>query len=318
MRGAKLTASLKRKLSKVYYDIKNPAGYGSARRLKRAFPSVSLSVINQWLQSQPTYTRHRYRRLRYKTNKIYAIGINDSWQADLLDLPALKKFNNNYRYVLVVIDVLSRYLFAVPIKNKTTGEIIKAFREIFKSRVPLKIFSDRGREFNSRAFKKFLKSRGVNIYFSSSQFKASLAERVIRTIKEQIYRVITRTGNKNYLKYLPSIISAYNNRIHSTIGVAPAKVNVWNESAVWDRLYGHSQGKREKNLPLTVGDKVRLAIAEEAFRKTYKGTFTEEIFVVDQVIRREPPVYRIKDLKGELIEGTFYANELQKVIEPED
>ena len=37
-----------------------------------------------------------------------------------------------------------------------------------------------------------------------------------------------------------------------------------------------------------------------------------------QRIPRSPPVYRLKDYDGELIEGVFYGNELQKVVKTDD
>lgn len=310
-----LTPLQKKQLEKVYYTISHPASYGSPQRLKAAFPKITLKDIKIWLEGQTAYTRHRYRKLKFKTNQVYAASINDCYQADLLDLPKLKKFNNNIRFILVVIDVLSRFAWAIPLKNKTTLEIIKAFKQIFKTNIPLKIVSDQGREFDSKAFRAFLKPYNVKLYFAVSQNKASLAERLIRTIKDTIYRIITNTGNKKYINHLQSIMSAYNSRIHSTTGVAPKDVTVENESLIWNKLYGQDE-PRKKNELLKKGDYVRLAIATEAFRKIYTGTFTPEIFIIDRVIKRNPTVYKVRDMNGEIITGSFYASELQKVTLP--
>ena len=75
-----------------------------------------------------------------------------------------------------------------------------------------------------------------------------------------------------------------------------------------------------KPFSLKVGDKVRLSNKRTAFSKDYKGTFTREVFEVYKRFRRYPRfdinLYKVKDLAGELIEGTFTQNELQKVELP--
>ena len=40
--------------------------------------------------------------------------------------------------------------------------------------------------------------------------------------------------------------------------------------------------------------------------------------MVVQCIGRVPPVYKLRDVAGELLEGTFYSQELQRVSKPMD
>ena len=62
-----------------------------------------------------------------------------------------------------------------------------------------------------------------------------------------------------------------------------------------------------------VGDTVRVSKHKLTFEKGYETNWTEELFIVTECIPRDPPVYRIKDLLNEPIQGTFYAQELQRV-----
>ena len=62
-----------------------------------------------------------------------------------------------------------------------------------------------------------------------------------------------------------------------------------------------------------MGDPVRLAINRSRFCKGYLPSWTEEIFKINQIFRGNPPYYKIEDYNGEIIEGTFYAEELQKI-----
>ena len=42
------------------------------------------------------------------------------------------KQNNNYKYILTVIDFLSKYSWCYPLKNKNSNEIINSFKDIFE------------------------------------------------------------------------------------------------------------------------------------------------------------------------------------------
>ena len=118
------------------------------------------------------------------------------------------------------------------------------------------------------------------------------------------------------MEALPDFLYSYNNRPHSAIyPFSPAHVNVHNQRAVHEIQYGdylHSECKKHK---YQIGDKVRIASYRNVFRKSYQDTtFTRELFEIVDTLQTNPPTYKLKDLKeGELIEGTFYEEELQRV-----
>ncbi|GBM20213.1 hypothetical protein AVEN_216637-1 [Araneus ventricosus] len=61
------------------------------------------------------------------------------------------------------------------------------------------------------------------------------------------------------------------------------------------------------------GDTVHISKAKLTFEKGYETNWTEELFTVSECVKRNPLVYRVKGLLGEDIQGTFYAQGLQKV-----
>ena len=69
---------------------------------------------------------------------------------------------------------------------------------------------------------------------------------------------------------------------------------------------------------LKVDDTVRISKYKNIFAKGYTPNWTEEVFIVTEIIPRIPAVYRIKDLNNETVEGVFYESELQKVIKEDD
>jgi len=97
-------------------------------KLKQKTPSQ----IKAWLETQDAYTLHRPLRKRFPRNPYTVNNINDVWEMDILDLTSLKKYNNNYRYLLQVIDVFSKYLHSVPLRTKTGKEVAAALESIFR------------------------------------------------------------------------------------------------------------------------------------------------------------------------------------------
>ena len=79
---------------------------------------------------------------------------------------------------------------------------------------------------------------------------------------------------------------------------------------MWDILYGNDVEKRVR-FKFQVGDRVRISKVK---RKSYLPNFTEEMFTVYKRVARQVPVYKLKDDAGEILDGTFYEPELQKII----
>ena len=93
----------------------------------------------------------------------------------------------------------------------------------------------------------------------------------------------------------------------------PSDVNHTNESIVWERFYVDEASKLVK-YKFSVGDQVRISKARRTFRKGYLPSWTEEVFTITKRIRRKSLVYKITDYHGDELEGTFYEQELQKII----
>ena len=78
---------------------------------------------------------------------------DEIWSADSVDMQAFSSFNKGFEYVLTVIDVFSKYAWAVPIKDKSAASVTKAFEQITSDRIPKKLWVDKGKEFYNTTFK---------------------------------------------------------------------------------------------------------------------------------------------------------------------
>ena len=249
-------------------------------------------------------------------------GIDHLWQVDLSDVSSIKEHNDNHRFLLFVIDAFSKYAWVRPLKDKTAATLTIIMKDILErtGRRPLHIMSDKGSEFVNRSFKTMLKTFDVHFYTSQNEeTKAAVVERLQRTFKNKMFRYFTDRGTLRYLEVLQDLMTSYNETHHTAIDMAPADVDWKVDDAVRSRLAKKWKNTVQKETSkIKVGDSVRIAIARAPFRKGYLPTWTEEIFTVVEKKMTRPITYRLKDYGGDLLEGTFYDQELQKVPSEKD
>ena len=130
-----------------------------------------------------------------------------------------------------------------------------------------------------------------------------------------MWRYFTRHQTWPYIDILQDLVRSYNKTPHRSIGMAPLWVNANNQEKVWQRLYGHDG----KGVPkLYMSDRVRVSKYKGTFKKGYETNWSEEMFTIREVHPTDPPVYRLRGDLGEVLNGTFYELELQKVSVPVD
>ena len=150
---------LERMVSKTYYDFSNPGSYGGLERLYKA-TGVPVKKLKSIMRKNLIYSLHKPVRIRYTRNTTVANSINHQWAADLADMKNLSGYNKGVKYLLTVLDVLSKYAWVVPMKNKTGAEQKRAFESIFKEwRKPLRLQTDKGSEFYNKSLQEYLKQK---------------------------------------------------------------------------------------------------------------------------------------------------------------
>ena len=244
---------------------------------------------------------HKPIRHKFKRRRVLVYNIDDIWTADLMDEQKLSKYNKGYRYLLTVIDTFSKYAYVVPLKTKSSQEVIDAFEKLFHGHHPNKLWTDEGTEFKNTKFKQFLKENNVELYHVYNEGKASIAERFNRTLGNMIARHLTATNSKNYINVLQKLIDDYNNRTHSSIKMTPHEAtNPENRDIVFNNLYKNYDPVSTENPKFKVGDRVRIYAYQYKFDKaTTTPRWTKEIFVISDIKMTDPITYKITDLNGD-------------------
>jgi hypothetical protein len=264
-----------------------------------------------------------------KRNTVTVAGIDAQWDMDLADMANVAKENKGVRFLLVMIDIFSRFLWVRPLQSKKGEEVAKAIRDIFQEgRQPTMVRSDQGMEFCAKVVQTMLGEAGVQHWVTQNQVKANYAERVIKTIKSKIFRYMLEQGNHRYIDHLQDFVISYNASKHRSLGRPPQDVKTDNESEVRldQYLLKHpikkeiktekKKRKRKKKSPYKykIGNEVRLSYTRSLFDREYQQKWTGEVFKVrGRYMRDGIPVYQLEDLMADPIEGTMYSEELQPV-----
>lgn len=249
---------------------------------------------------------------KFRKRKVVANAVDDIWAADLVEMQRFTRQNKGYKYLLMIIDVFSKYGWIVPLKNKTGLSVTAAFKTLFEDQTPSKLWTDDGKEFYNKDMNNLLEKHNIKIYSTKNEEKASVVERWNRTIKRNMWKYFTANNTHKYLDILQPLVDKYNNTYHHSIKCTPKEArDPQKHTHVLQALYGDTQELATKP-KFSVGDIVRIDKKKRKFEKGYTANWTEEIFIITKVKKTKPPTYNIKDTNGEEIIGSFYENEMQK------
>src|SRR6266516_1167145 len=103
----------------------DPSHTGSFRDLDSIsrHAKVDIDTAREWLKGEKSYTLHKQSKTKFRRRRTFARGINELWQADLVDLGLLSNENDLFRYLLTCIDVFSKYARVEPLKNKSANSL---------------------------------------------------------------------------------------------------------------------------------------------------------------------------------------------------
>lgn len=278
-------------LSEIYYNVNHPAGFSNATCLYNAVKTqgIRLKEVREFLRKQRAHQLTRPNRYSYARRRIVSKGLDHFWQSDLIELAHdtySRRINGGVNYLLTVVDVLSRKAWAIGLRTKSAQSVSNALEAIFVTsrRWPNYLTTDEGKEFYNSHVKKLLAKYNVHHFSVYSRMKASVVERFNRAIKEKIYRYMIANKTRKFIDVVPFLVSGYNNTVHSVTKMRPDDVNMRNAPALARKLFGSGNTTkstpRKKDFQFKVGDFVRLSKTPRAFRKSYKGNYTEEIFVI--------------------------------------
>jgi hypothetical protein len=146
--------------------------------------------------------------------------------------------------------------------------------------------------------------------------KSCIIERWNRSMKDRTFKYFTVNNFCRYVDVLDDMLTQYNNTKHSSIKMTPVLSTPENLYRTYMNLYSDIvHDNRQRSRPkFKVGDKIRITVKKDVFRMGYLPCWTDELFTVSAIQYTDPITYKIKDLNGEEIKGTFCAFDLLTIL----
>ena len=183
-------------LKDIYLDPSHPASFGSPDRLykivkKEGKHKISYSQIKKWIQKQESYSLNKGLKRKFQRGRVVVEGIDDQFDIDLASLIYYADENDGYKYLLVVIDIFSRYGWVEPLKDKTANEIVKAFDKVLQEgRIPKRLRSDSAKkDFTSEKFQKYVKSKKITHFVTHTENKLIMLNVLLKHLSQKYLNI---------------------------------------------------------------------------------------------------------------------------------
>lgn len=205
-------------INDYYKNFNFPASAKLYKLLKDDGHDIRLKEVKDFLANQKEYEQLKIKQVRKKqAGHITAFTYKQNAQMDIFDISKYSKSNKNYKYLLVLIDVFTRKVFARPLKTKNTNDVINELLYIFKSYIPSVITSDSDSAFMSLEMQNFLEKNNIfhDVVIARNDHKAlGIIDRFALNIKTTLSKLFLRNDNIKWLDFIDDIIDNYNNTPH--------------------------------------------------------------------------------------------------------
>ena len=161
------------------------------------------------------------KKSKKKLGHITSMQPNFSWQIDIYYLMKYYKANKGFKYILACIDIFTRKLYCIPMKNKDNDEVKLALKLLFKEAgvYPDVITSDNDATLLSNECQQlFIKHNIIHdVVPKDDHASLGLIDRVARTLKTVLHKRFVKSGTTNWIDNLSTVVNQYNNTPHSAI-----------------------------------------------------------------------------------------------------
>ena len=298
-----------------------PHSFGGKYRSYKYYKNdISKRTINNQFKKNDIYTKFKQYRKARTHNPIYVYRKREQFQADCVKFPdpLMLQATENVGYLLVVIDIFTKYVWLFPLVRIKGEHIANCFQDLFRENKPEKLTTDAGKEFLNRNVRKVLRDFDVKHYVAKGRTKAAVAERFNLTIQRLIYQLCRYNNTNNWTSdvILERAKTIYLNRKHRTIKMTPTEAeNPDNQGELRKTFYEKyrkaDKKKINKKTKFKVGDTVRISALRGPFDRGYHQNFTTEVWTISRVKNNLPLTrYVVKDEHNEELDSILNENEL--------
>ena len=305
-------------LNKVFY--KDLMMFGRDKLfnfLRSEYPDKEISrrQVAEWLSQQEINQLYAPSKGKPKTFKSSMTTPNKILMMDLVNM---EKFQvRGYKYLFNAVDMSSRFIYSVAMKNKEKEEVLKSFKKIYNKSKTHAVRSDNGSEFINKPFKDYLEKNGIKQIFGEAGKPQSngLIERANATIKELIQKSIEINRKFDWVKNLDKLIENINNSNHRIIGFTSNEIQTafkHDDNVILDSAHDKELKIKKKNISKEVFEKGDLVRRHQPSDKT-RQVWSNEIYEIVRVYKPKK-TYSVYEYKLEGLPDRFKEEELQKIV----
>ena len=276
-------------LIKLWTSKKFHGAFSGATIFHRALKSEGINVplkdVISVLHSIPSYI-YRVRKPKIpKTRPYRIVGVNKLWEVDLAHMNALE---NGYKYIFVCVDVFSRKLFTVALKNKLREGLKEALKKCFQQnygRTPDKLQGDGEFAF----MRQWLSDQNIGLGIKTRRNKAAMAEHFVFLLKKRLYFEMSHEENTDWSKILQTTTKNMNDSPSKALdGLKPSSIRseyddpfVWKHAKKlpklipWEIQWKNQEEYEKKPSEIQVGDLVLYNMTGKGKRFEFKSYQTK-------------------------------------------
>ena len=260
------------------------------RRIKKEHPEITQKQFDNFIENQYTYQIQKPIRKLIHYTPIISNDINDIWQIDLMDIKNVSTMNRNYKWLFVCVDVFSRFGYVIPMKDKTTSNIITAFKKILSKSKPNKVMCDNGSEFISSTFVKLCSENNIIIdYVDKNNHltphignRLGIVDRYIQTLRQRIQNYCDEYDTNNFVDVLPDLVENINSSYNSGIKAVPNEITDIDKLNIEQEMTEKFiQANKHRNF-FKKGDYVRCVLNKTLFEKGSVPKWSTKVYTVEQ------------------------------------
>jgi len=305
-------------LNKVFY--KDLMMFGRDKlfnflRSEYADKEISRRQVAEWLSQQEINQLYAPSKGKPKTFKSSMTTPNKILMMDLVNM---EKFQvRGYKYLFNAVDMSSRFIYSVAMKNKEKEEVLKSFKKIYNKSKTHAVRSDNGSEFINKPFKDYLEKNGIKQILGEAGKPASngMIERANATIKELIQKALEINPKFDWVKNLDKLIENINNSNHRITGHTPNEIQKAyknDDNVVLESARDKELKIKKKNISKEVFEKGDLVRRHQPSDKT-RQVWSNEIYEIERVYKPKKS-YTVYEYKLEGLPDRFKEEELQKIV----
>jgi hypothetical protein len=285
--------------------------------------NVSKKEIEENFKHNEIYSRFKQFRKTKKQNPVYVYAKREQFQADVcfFNNPLMVKSTKGVKYLLVVIDVYTKFVWLYPLKEIKSEKIAECFKSLFEKEKPQKITTDAGKEFLNRNVSRVLEEFNITHYIAKNLTKAQVVERFNLTLQRLLFQICTYENTNNWVLQLPKALKIYLNRYHRTIKMTPSQAEMKKNQSILSNIYFERYDKLnpKHKTKFAVGEKVRISLLRTKFGRGYHEYFSTEVWIIKKILKNLPyPRYIVQDETGEELDAILNENELVSFSPPQD